>query len=74
MMDSFGGPEVLNLREVAEPQAGPGQVRVRVTAVGLNPMDWVMTADDIAGPYAALPSANTASATWYVSKARAAPA
>jgi hypothetical protein len=37
-------------------------------------LDWVMTADDIAGPYAALPSANTASATWYVSKARAAPA
>jgi len=49
MMDSFGGPEVLNLREVAEPQAGPGQVRVRVTAAGLNPMDWVMTADDQAG-------------------------
>lgn len=44
-MDSFGGPEVLDVREVLEPQAGPGQVRVRVTAAGLNPMDWFMTAD-----------------------------
>src|ERR1700760_2458691 len=45
-LDSFGGPEVLDIREVPAPQAGPGQVRVRVTAAGLNPMDWFMTADD----------------------------
>jgi NADPH:quinone reductase-like Zn-dependent oxidoreductase len=38
--ETFGGPEVLQLREVAEPHAGPGEVRVRVTAAGLNPMDW----------------------------------
>lgn len=44
-LDSFGGPEVLDIREVPVPQAGPGQVRVRVTAAGLNPMDWFMTAD-----------------------------
>lgn len=44
-LDSFGGPEVLHLREIPAPQAGPGQVRVRVTAAGLNPMDWIMTAD-----------------------------
>jgi NADPH:quinone reductase-like Zn-dependent oxidoreductase len=37
---TFGGPEVLELREVPEPHAGPGEVRVRVTAAGLNPMDW----------------------------------
>ncbi|WP_410587295.1 NADP-dependent oxidoreductase [Amycolatopsis sp. lyj-23] len=42
---SFGGPEVLAVREVPVPEAGPGQVRVRVTAAGLNPMDWIMTAD-----------------------------
>jgi NADPH:quinone reductase-like Zn-dependent oxidoreductase len=45
-LDSFGGPEVLDIREVPAPQAGPGQVRVRVTAAGLNPMDWLMTADE----------------------------
>jgi NADPH:quinone reductase-like Zn-dependent oxidoreductase len=44
-LDSFGGPEVLNLREVPAPQAGPGEIRVRVAAAGLNPMDWFMTAD-----------------------------
>jgi NADPH:quinone reductase-like Zn-dependent oxidoreductase len=45
LLDSFGGPEVLNLREVPVPQAGSGQIRVRVTAAGLNPMDWFMTSD-----------------------------
>jgi NADPH:quinone reductase-like Zn-dependent oxidoreductase len=44
-LESFGGPEALNLREVPAPQAGPGQIRVRVTAAGLNPMDWFMTSD-----------------------------
>ncbi|MFL6118555.1 NADP-dependent oxidoreductase [Actinophytocola sp.] len=44
-LDAFGGPEALDLREIPAPQAGPGQVRVRVTAAGLNPMDWIMTAD-----------------------------
>ncbi|MGW3094341.1 NADP-dependent oxidoreductase [Streptomyces sp. NPDC001102] len=44
-LKAFGGPEVLEVCEVPAPQAGPGQVRVRVTAAGLNPMDWIMTAD-----------------------------
>jgi len=44
-LDSFGGPEVLDVQEIPAPQAGQGQVRVRVTAAGLNPMDWIMTAD-----------------------------
>ncbi|WP_410593182.1 NADP-dependent oxidoreductase [Amycolatopsis sp. lyj-23] len=42
--EKFGGPEVLDLREVPEPHAGPGEVRVRVTAAGLNPMDWGLAA------------------------------
>lgn len=44
-LDSFGGPEALNIHEVATPEAGPGEIRVRVTAAGLNPMDWIMIAD-----------------------------
>ncbi|MEU0795823.1 NADP-dependent oxidoreductase [Amycolatopsis sp. NPDC005961] len=44
-LDAFGGPEVLAVREIPAPRAGAGQVRVRVTAAGLNPMDWIMTAD-----------------------------
>ncbi|MFJ4716852.1 NADP-dependent oxidoreductase [Streptomyces sp. NPDC088785] len=45
LLDSFGGPEVLTLQDVPEPRAGDGQIRVRVTAAGLNPMDWFMTSD-----------------------------
>jgi NADPH:quinone reductase-like Zn-dependent oxidoreductase len=37
--EKFGGPEVLDVQDVPEPHAGPGEVRVRVAAVGLNPMD-----------------------------------
>ncbi len=44
-LDSFGGPEVLDILDVPAPQAGPGQVRVRVIAAGLNPMDWFMLTD-----------------------------
>ncbi|WP_433185797.1 NADP-dependent oxidoreductase [Actinoallomurus sp. CA-150999] len=40
--ETFGGPEVLELRDVPEPHAGPGEVRVRVTTAGLNPMDWII--------------------------------
>jgi NADPH:quinone reductase-like Zn-dependent oxidoreductase len=43
--ESFGGPDVLKINEVPVPQVGPGQIRVRVTAAGLNPMDWFMTSD-----------------------------
>jgi NADPH:quinone reductase-like Zn-dependent oxidoreductase len=44
-LESFGGPEVLKLHEVPAPQAGAAQIRVRVAAAGLNPMDWFMTSD-----------------------------
>jgi len=37
--DRFGGPEVLQYREVAVPDPGPGQARVKHTAVGLNFID-----------------------------------
>lgn len=35
----FGGPEVIKLEEVPDLQPGPGQVVVRVRAVGVNPVD-----------------------------------
>ena len=47
----FGGPEVLKLENVADPAAGPGHVRVRVHAVGVNPYDTYMRA----GGYAIKP-------------------
>ena len=37
--DRFGGPEVLQYREVAVPEPGAGQARVKHTAVGVNFID-----------------------------------
>ena len=34
-----GPPDVLTLHELPEPQAGPGQVRVRVRTAGVQPFD-----------------------------------
>src|SRR4051795_4351384 len=35
----FGGPEALHLVDVPEEHAGPGEVRLRVTAAAVNPTD-----------------------------------
>jgi NADPH:quinone reductase len=40
--DRHGGPEVLQLVEVAIPQPGPGEVRIRNTAVAVNFRDVLM--------------------------------
>ncbi len=39
---SFGGPEVLQLDEIDDPVAGPGEVVVDVRAAGINPADTYM--------------------------------
>lgn len=35
----FGGPDVLKVLDLPEPHAGPGEVRVRVKAAGVQPYD-----------------------------------
>ncbi|PJK22391.1 alcohol dehydrogenase [Mycobacterium goodii] len=35
----FGGPEVLQVVDLPEPQAGPGEVRIRVHAAAVSPTD-----------------------------------
>ncbi len=35
----FGGPDVLETREIDKPTPGPGEVLVRVAASGTNPVD-----------------------------------
>ena len=36
---AFGAPDVLRLDEAPLPEPGPDEVRVRVSAAGLNPID-----------------------------------
>ncbi|GGX13447.1 NADP-dependent oxidoreductase [Streptomyces chryseus] len=38
--ETFGGPEVLRHSRVGKPEPGPGQVRVKVMAAGVNPVDY----------------------------------
>lgn len=39
-MHRYGGPEVLVYEDVPRPQAGQGEVLVRVHAAAINPVDW----------------------------------
>jgi NADPH:quinone reductase-like Zn-dependent oxidoreductase len=41
---TFGGPEALEVLELPEPQAGPGEVRIRVHAAAVNPTDTALRA------------------------------
>jgi NADPH:quinone reductase-like Zn-dependent oxidoreductase len=41
---AYGGPEVLDVVDVPEPHAGPGQVRIAVRAAGVNGIDWKIRA------------------------------
>lgn len=36
----FGGPEVLQVVDLPDPHPAPGQIRIAVRAVGVNPVDW----------------------------------
>ena len=47
----FGGPEVLQVDDVADPKPGPGQVLVEIKAAGVNPVDTYIRS----GNYAMLP-------------------
>lgn len=44
VVHTFGGPEALELVDVAVPVPGPGQVRIRVSAAAVNPVDAVTRA------------------------------
>jgi len=51
-VNEFGGPDVLRLEEVATPQPAPGEVLVRIHAIGVNPVETYIRA----GTYARLPA------------------
>ncbi|MFC9454187.1 zinc-binding alcohol dehydrogenase family protein [Streptomyces sp. NPDC056983] len=41
-LTEFGGPEVLRILDLPVPQAGPGEVQIRVRAATVNPVDALM--------------------------------
>jgi NADPH:quinone reductase len=54
----FGGPDALHILDLPEPQAGPGEVRIRVHAATVNPTDtglrsglWAARLKDVPPPY-----------------------
>jgi NADPH:quinone reductase-like Zn-dependent oxidoreductase len=40
----YGGPEVLSIEDVPIPVPGPGEVRVKIHAASMNPIDWKLRA------------------------------
>lgn len=41
-LTEFGGPDVLRVLDLPEPQAGPGELRIRVHAAAVNPTDTLL--------------------------------
>lgn len=55
VLTRFGGPDAFELREVPVPLVGPRQVRVRVHATAINPLDYQIRRGDYAD-YVPLPA------------------
>jgi NADPH:quinone reductase-like Zn-dependent oxidoreductase len=43
-MHGYGGPEILKYEDAPRPEAGEGEVLVKVHAAGVNPVDWKIRA------------------------------
>ncbi|HEV7625602.1 MAG TPA: NADP-dependent oxidoreductase [Streptomyces sp.] len=53
--DSYGGPEALSLIETEVPSPGPGEVSLRVMAIGVNPIDYKLYSGSFSSDPSALP-------------------
>lgn len=51
-LNNYGGPEVLQRVELPEPHPASGQVRVKVRAAGINPVDVMVRDGSLAGWFA----------------------
>lgn len=47
----FGDPDVLTIGELPTPVPGPGEVRIKVRAAGVNPIDWKLMAGAFEGVF-----------------------
>lgn len=43
-LEQYGGPDELSLVEFPDPKVAPGEVLIKVRAVGVNPVDWKLAA------------------------------
>ncbi|CAL9387267.1 Zinc-type alcohol dehydrogenase-like protein [Streptomyces sp. enrichment culture] len=43
----YGGTETLTVEEAPDPLPGPGEIRVRVAAASVNPVDWKVRSGDV---------------------------
>ncbi|MBJ6647905.1 NADPH:quinone reductase [Streptomyces sp. BSE7F] len=43
----YGPADVIVIEDVPEPHAGPGEVRIRVAAAGVNPVDWKLRSGEV---------------------------
>ena len=50
-LDEYGDADVMTLRELPDPQVGPDTVRIRVRAVGVNPVDGAVRAGHLQAAY-----------------------
>ena len=56
VLSKFGGFDAFELRDVSVPVVGPRQVRVRVHATAINPLDYQIRRGDYVDPGSRLQS------------------
>lgn len=49
VLEQFGGVDKLQLEDVDEPAVGAGEVRVRMRATSINPVDWKIRSGELKG-------------------------
>ncbi|MFQ5659171.1 MAG: NADP-dependent oxidoreductase [Gammaproteobacteria bacterium] len=51
VIDRYGGPDVVQIRDIPVPEIGPDQVLVRVATAGVNPVDWKIREGYLSGVF-----------------------
>jgi NADPH:quinone reductase-like Zn-dependent oxidoreductase len=46
VLNEYGDSSHLKLTEIPEPKPGDGEIKVKVAAAGLNPIDWKLRSGD----------------------------
>jgi len=70
VVHNFGGPDALNVVELPTPDPGPGQLRIKVAAAAINPVDLATRAGHLGQ---AIPETGCPSASAGTSRARSTP-